>query len=98
MNSEWKCLLNSSVAQVLIIILGAQVNGGTQNHIGPESCQLSLGPHMVGIHVIGKKIHEKKKSSPGGEEASHQMGGADLALSQGKMLRAGDRSLDLLTG
>lgn len=53
---------------------------------------------MVGIHVIGKKIHEKKKSSPGGEEASHQMGGADLALSQGKMLRAGDRSLDLLTG
>lgn len=26
------------------------------------------------------------------------MGGADLALSQGKMLRARDRSLDLLTG
>lgn len=34
------------------------------------------------IHVIGKKIHEKKNHSQGEKEASHQMGGADLALSQ----------------
>lgn len=85
-------MLNYSVAQVLIIILGAQVNGGTPNHIGSESCQQSLGPHIWRIHVIAKK-----KSFPGGEEVSHQMGGADLALSQDKMLRLETRSPDLLT-
>lgn len=83
MNSEWKCLLNSSVAQVLIIILGAQVNGGTQNHIGPESCQLSLGPHMVGIHVIGKKIHEKKKIIPRGRRGESPDGWGRSGLEPG---------------